>query len=144
MLLGTWSKMRTKIQAGCKMEPKVAVCGGLVGFALGFPRELRRCTDGLRHCLLPNLPCMHAAGSFIDRWEEQVGSFLHCLELSRRRGCGQDARWNRWEMEQIQEAYGSRCAGGRPEEEAEPGDRARGPEQEVEGATRCGELVHLL
>jgi len=72
----TWSKMRTKIQAGCKMEPKVAVCGGLVGFALGFPRELRRCTDGLPHWLLPNLPCMHADGSFIERWEELASWIL--------------------------------------------------------------------
>jgi hypothetical protein len=30
-----------------------------------------------------------------------------------------------------------------PKEEDEPGARARGPEQEVEGATRCGGLVHL-
>jgi hypothetical protein len=66
-----------------KMEPNVAVCGSLVGFALGFPRELRRCTDGLPHWMLPNLPCMHAAGSrklhFSPMWFGDDLSTYWCL-----------------------------------------------------------------
>ena len=33
-----------------------SVCGALVDLALGFPRA-RRCTNGLPHCVLLDLPC---------------------------------------------------------------------------------------
>ena len=66
-LLDERSGIETSKRAGArcriKMEPNVAVCGSMVGSALGFPREERWCSDGLPHWMLPNLPCMHAAGS---------------------------------------------------------------------------------